>query len=374
MNSWTVLESFDFPYQAETVRVILQHEGIECALENQFAISTDWLLSNAAGGVKLLVPTEDLPRARTLLIEFRETQKTNTDDETSEKTVIRCPRCKEVVAFPKYDKVTVDNCLYCRSYIDVPVSTSDEFDSEQIKVAIEKAATYKKTSRSQIENRWYLVFEILVVLSFAYLPVLLNAISYLRSPVHSEAEADLNLYSDQGDFLVLRSTLVLATMIPIVLYSGASWRSIGCNLQNWRTSLLLVVPVVALALLFNVAILSLLVGTIKTPYESVATDIPTSMWANYVLGILLNSLAEELVMRGYLIHRLTKLFGSTVVSVGISSFLFASYHISQGPIAVVSVFMIGILYGIWFLKSGSLLGPILAHTLYNLTVEFLWTG
>lgn len=373
MNSWTVLESFDFPYQAETLRVILQHEGIECALENQFAISTDWLLSNAAGGVKLLVPTEDLPRARTLLIEFRETHKTKTDNETSEKTVIRCPRCKEVVAFPKYDKVTVDNCLYCRSYIDVPVSTSDEFDSEQIKVAIEKAAIHKKASKSQIENRWYLVFEILVVLSFAYVPVLLNAISYLRSPVHSEAEADVNYFSDQADFLILRSTLVLATMVPIVLYSGASWRSIGCTLRNWRTSLLLVVPILTLLYFIDVAILSVFSDTGENLYEPVTMDIPTSIWSNFVLGLVLNSLAEELVMRGYLIHRLHKLFGSTVAAVGISSFLFASYHLYQGLGGFFCVWVTGILFGIWFLKSGSLLGPILAHTLGNLASEFLFT-
>ena len=64
---WAVVATFSHPMEAHLARIRLESEDVDCFLEDEYMIATDWLYSNAIGGVKLLVPEPDLPRARALL-------------------------------------------------------------------------------------------------------------------------------------------------------------------------------------------------------------------------------------------------------------------------------------------------------------------
>lgn len=68
----------------------------------------------------------------------------------------------------------------------------------------------------------------------------------------------------------------------------------------------------------------------------------------YVLLVVLCSVigfSEELVMRGYLLPRFEHLLGSTTKALVVTSFLFASYHLYQGPSGVFSALIGGFVYG-----------------------------
>ena len=62
----TVARYRDMP-EAVVARTVLEEEGIECLLRDENTVRTDWLLSNAIGGMRLQVAAKDEARTRELL-------------------------------------------------------------------------------------------------------------------------------------------------------------------------------------------------------------------------------------------------------------------------------------------------------------------
>jgi membrane protease YdiL (CAAX protease family) len=74
---------------------------------------------------------------------------------------------------------------------------------------------------------------------------------------------------------------------------------------------------------------------------------------------------EELVMRGYLIPRFERLLGSSWKAVLVSTVLFASCHMYQGPVGVISAAITGLVLGIAFCWVRRLWPVALAHALLD---------
>ena len=64
---WIAVASFSQPVEAHLARTKLESEGIPCVVGDENLVRVDWLLSNAVGGVKLMVPAAELERAREAL-------------------------------------------------------------------------------------------------------------------------------------------------------------------------------------------------------------------------------------------------------------------------------------------------------------------
>jgi len=62
-----VVATFALPTQAEMARELLEHNGIDAHLRDQGFIGVHPWLSNAVGGVKLVVPAADAELAREIL-------------------------------------------------------------------------------------------------------------------------------------------------------------------------------------------------------------------------------------------------------------------------------------------------------------------
>jgi len=78
---------FQYSSEAQIVKSRLESEGIEVFLFDQFTVDTDPLVSNAIGGIKLKVWTEDEPKALEVL-ESISAYSLNDDGEE-----IECPIC-----------------------------------------------------------------------------------------------------------------------------------------------------------------------------------------------------------------------------------------------------------------------------------------
>jgi membrane protease YdiL (CAAX protease family) len=87
-----------------------------------------------------------------------------------------------------------------------------------------------------------------------------------------------------------------------------------------------------------------------------------------VVALLLNSVMEELVWRGYVLQRLIRLGTSKTLAIVVSSALFASYHLYQGPNAVGEVFIWGMIYALAFRVIKSIWPLVIAHTAHNVLV------
>lgn len=77
------VRSFDNYIEANIVLGRLQHEGIQCFLQDEYTVTIDPILTNAIGGIKLMVPRGEMPAVIALLQAFEEEKRAQ----------FRCPVC-----------------------------------------------------------------------------------------------------------------------------------------------------------------------------------------------------------------------------------------------------------------------------------------
>ncbi|SHI62827.1 Putative signal transducing protein [Mesonia phycicola] len=82
------IATYQFSSEAQIFKGRLEAEGIHVLITDQYTIDTDPLISNAIGGVKLLVLKEDKARAESVLAEL---SAYSLDDNGGE---VYCPKCK----------------------------------------------------------------------------------------------------------------------------------------------------------------------------------------------------------------------------------------------------------------------------------------
>jgi len=101
-EDYTVLAVFEYSTEAQLVKSKLDSEEIKTMLMDEKTIDTDLLLSQAIGGVKLLIHNSDLEKASAVYNEIRTYQKdVNGND-------IQCKKCNSVkilVAPPQHKNV-----------------------------------------------------------------------------------------------------------------------------------------------------------------------------------------------------------------------------------------------------------------------------
>ena len=86
-DDYTVLAVFEYSTEAQLIKSKLDFEGIETMLMDEKTIDSDPLISQAIGGVKLLVNNNDLEKASEIYNEIRKYEKNEKGD------AIQCPKC-----------------------------------------------------------------------------------------------------------------------------------------------------------------------------------------------------------------------------------------------------------------------------------------
>lgn len=99
----------------------------------------------------------------------------------------------------------------------------------------------------------------------------------------------------------------------------------------------------------------------------VPTDLPPSWWRVPVLLLAAaqNGILEEVVVCGYLLHRLRQLAWSDNRALVTSAVLRGAYHLYQGVGGFVGNAVMGLLFGRLFQRQGRLGRLVLAHTLID---------
>ena len=87
------LRAFDNHFNANIALTKLRSAGIECYLKDEYTVTIDPLLSNAIGGIKLIVRKEDYEEAKKVFYSFDEYAR----------SIVRCPRCggNDFISIPK---------------------------------------------------------------------------------------------------------------------------------------------------------------------------------------------------------------------------------------------------------------------------------
>jgi membrane protease YdiL (CAAX protease family) len=370
LNSLITIESYELSYQAQLARAELAAAGIPSWLADETLVSMDWFISNAVGGIKLQVSSEDADAAREILFAIKDKAKQREEMSKDVVVVFRCSSCKAVIAFSGSQIGRIENCPRCNRYVDVPETSDQSLDRELIQETLARFHDRENAgNENAIANSLYWSVEILFVLFIAYFRDLVFALqAYLSrnefNPVEKFAVDEVT------DYLWFRSIVVLLLLLPVQLLSKLPLSSVGLTFKLLGRDILFGLSLGASVYAITFAMEWVLTSWFDLqPYESSIVwtqPISVEMLFAYGLALLANSFAEEIVMRGYMIDRLERLFGKSWLAILIASLLFGSYHVYQGLLGAGSAVFIGMVFGTWFVWTRRLGALIVAHTICNL--------
>lgn len=204
-------------------------------------------------------------------------------------------------------------------------------------------------------NRWAAVFEVLIALGF----VLLTALEWLPTP-----------------------TIPMLVVAWVSLWlRRVGWRGVGLRSPGnlGKTVLISVAGGLgyqALDVLVIAPILERITGVPidLSQFEFLRGNLLLTLFA-LIFSWALAAFGEEMVFRGYLIHRLADIFPNTdnrwIIALLTSAALFSIGHLYQGFTGVIDTFLAGIFLGVLYVfRRRNLWLPILTHGVIN-TAGFL---
>jgi hypothetical protein len=90
---FVVAAAFTSVHEAHLARSALEAAGIDAHVADEHTVSMNWVMSNAIGGVKVLVPDDRLEEARTILSVEAQDHGSPLDDVSADPPAEACPRC-----------------------------------------------------------------------------------------------------------------------------------------------------------------------------------------------------------------------------------------------------------------------------------------
>lgn len=105
-QKFSTIAAFEYPADVQILKGRLESEGIPVFLRDENTLNSDPIISNAIGGVKLQVYTEDKERALTIYNEIRAYA---VDDDGN---TVSCPNCKAQKSEVYYERKGVFNKLF----------------------------------------------------------------------------------------------------------------------------------------------------------------------------------------------------------------------------------------------------------------------
>lgn len=177
-------------------------------------------------------------------------------------------------------------------------------------------------------------------------------------------------------FLAVEATLTLLLMFGLLRWRGENLRAIGWAAGRWTAEVrsgLLWVPLLFLATFANGVLFRWLLPDLVTAENPMLALVRE--WTDLLLlglsAVYVGGLKEE-VQRAFVLHRFRDL-GGPWVGLAVWSIIFGAGHSVQGVDNAVAAGILGLLFGILYLRRGSLTGPITAHAAYNLlTLAVYW--
>jgi membrane protease YdiL (CAAX protease family) len=168
--------------------------------------------------------------------------------------------------------------------------------------------------------------------------------------------------------IIFRDVALVALVLFFLWHNGEPRRRIGWTARGFGTEILvgifLFVPLASaaggVAYLLREAGLSLPAGppAFLLPRGDGELALATFL-------VIIVAVAEETIFRGYLLLRFTRITGSTVYAVLLSSFIFSLGHGYEGSAGLIAVGFLGALYALVYLWRGSIVAPATMHFLQN---------
>jgi membrane protease YdiL (CAAX protease family) len=200
-------------------------------------------------------------------------------------------------------------------------------------------------------SQWYMR----IARFFAYCLPVIPAFALIIAPLLEPNEA---LYLGQAFIsLAMAAAMIIETMrVP-----GGSSRASGLIPSSVTGGHIFTGAATATIMMVIIALAAIAAGA-RVQYLDVTIE------PFLVLGLAISSMGEEVLFRGTIMQALQQRFG-TYVSVVVTSALFAAVHLGNPhvePLAIVSTFMVGLLFGMMTVLTSSLWMAMSFHAVWNL--------
>lgn len=168
---------------------------------------------------------------------------------------------------------------------------------------------------------------------------------------------------------ILRDLSFLSLILFFIWRNGESILQVGWTLRDVRKDILLGLALFV-PIFFGAAALDQILGSIgfsspSTPLPSLEPSRSALEMLTAVVLVAIVAVTEETIFRGYLMLRFD-IFGSSLLSVLLSAFVFSLGHGYEGTAGVVTVGVLGAVFSLVYIWRKSLIAPITMHFLQDL--------
>lgn len=156
-------------------------------------------------------------------------------------------------------------------------------------------------------------------------------------------------------------SIYIVGSIGITKYNGRKLHEIGLSRKNLPESLLISCALV----------LGKLIGELVRSGVHISPELTLSTVGEQALyNFMFSGLGQEILFRGLILFSIWRWKGPKVALV-VSTVLFGIMHARMGIGYILGIMIIGGFYGYVVYKTKNIVGPIIAHGLYNFLFDFL---
>ena len=170
-------------------------------------------------------------------------------------------------------------------------------------------------------------------------------------------------------FLLLESAITLLFLVMILKFHRETIFSFGLHWERWKSQLLIGLAIVPFLFLINAVVAFFFRVYLPQYYieKNPLTDLihtPQQLALIIFSALIAGGIKEEL-QRAFILTRFRACVGGAGLGLVLWSIGFGAGHYVQGVQGVVIAAIYGLIFGIVYLLSGSLIAPIIAHGAYD---------
>jgi uncharacterized protein len=166
--------------------------------------------------------------------------------------------------------------------------------------------------------------------------------------------------------------VVTAVSFSVIYYCGVKWikRPFKTIFPLGKIPTTLVLPILitvvgAAIVLSEVDNVFRIILPMPEFLKSIFSNIFENRWFFFIGGVIIAPITEEMFCRGLVLRGFLFRY-SKPKAIILSAFIFGLAHMN--PWQFISAFLLGLIFALWFIKTGSLITTILAHGFANGTV------
>lgn len=169
--------------------------------------------------------------------------------------------------------------------------------------------------------------------------------------------------------LLLESLFSFAILAFLLQLHREPISSLGLSWNRWKHQVLLGFCLIPLLFIVNIVVAAVFKVYFPEHYleeNPLSQSIQSAgQLALFIFSALVAGAIKEEVQRAFILNRFRDYLGGGVTGLIIWSIVFGAGHYVQGYQGVVTTAILGAIFGIAYLKTGSLIGPMVAHGTYN---------